>query len=103
MASRGEAQRRPYEVDQQEETELPWEYLLYTATVRLGWSAEQFWDGSLRTLLALRDQADRADKERAKATGYFTACYTNGVDPDEVESDPKTLRKKELEMGAALW
>lgn len=53
--------------------------------------------------MALRDQHEKAERNRARQVGYMTACYMNGVDPDEAVTDEKSLRKKELEMGAALW
>lgn len=105
MASRRGQKRRcrgPYPVDQ-EEAELPWEYLYYLATVQLGWSAERFWDGSLRVLMALRDQHEKAERNRAKMVGYMTACYMNGVDPDEAVVDVKTIKAQELALGNALW
>ena len=73
------------------------------ATVQLGWSAEQFWDGSLRTLIALRDQHEKADKNRAKLIGYMVACYMNGQDPEEAVVDEKTLKAQEYALGNALW
>lgn len=82
---------------------MPWEYLYYVATVQLGWSAEQFWDGSLRTLIALRDQHEKAEKAKARTVGYMVACYMNGQDPDEAVVDEKTLKAQEYALGNALW
>lgn len=75
------------------------------ATVPLSRSEEQFWDMSLRTLISLIKQHEKLERERAKAIGYMTAMFMNGRDPDEgmIDVTPKKIRKKELQMGNAMW
>jgi len=73
------------------------------ATVPFGWSEERFDEGNVRTLVALIEQHEKAERNKAKAVGYMTACYMGGKDPDEAAVDPKAIRKKELEMGNAMW
>jgi hypothetical protein len=84
---------------------LPWEYLYYMATVPLQRSEEQFWEMSLRVLVAMIRQHEKTERNKAKAVGYMTACFMNGQNPDgETETmTSKQLRKKELEMGNAMW
>ena len=73
------------------------------ATVPFGWSEERFDEGNVRTLIALIEQHEKVERNKAKAIGYMTACYLGGNDPDGAVVDKKTLRKVELEMGNAMW
>ncbi len=75
------------------------------ATVPFQRSEEQFFDMSLRVLVTLIREHEKTQRNRAKMIGYMTACLMNGKDPDEhmVKATPKRLRKKELEMGNAMW
>ena len=73
------------------------------ATVPFGWSEERFDECNIRTLVVLIEQHEKAERNKAKAVGYMTACYLNGKDPDEALVDPAVVRKKEFEMGNAMW
>ncbi len=75
------------------------------ATVPLQRSEEQFWEMSPRLLVSLIREHEKMERNKAKAVGYMTACFMNGKTPDgETEMiSPKRLRKKELEMGNAMW
>lgn len=73
------------------------------ATVPFGWSEERFDESNVRTLVVLIEQHEKMERNRAKAVGYMTACYLNGKDPDETIVDPAKIRKKEFEMGNAMW
>ncbi len=75
------------------------------ATVSFNWSEERFDECSLRTLTILIEQHEKTERNKAKAIGFMTACYTNGKDPEEfmVEDDPVKVRRKEFDMGHNMW
>jgi hypothetical protein len=76
------------------------------ATVPFRRSEEQFWEMSLRLLVSMIREHEKAVRNQAKMVGYMTACLSNGKDPDEglvKRVSPRRLRKRELQMGDAMW
>jgi hypothetical protein len=67
-------------------------------TVYCHHSAEQFWNMTPRVVIAIIDQWKKIEVNRERLRVFISS----GGDPDEV-IDQEAVRRKELELGAALW
>lgn len=67
-------------------------------TVYCHHSAEQFWNMTPRAVIAIIDQWRKIEIGRERMRVFIS----NGGDPDDI-IDKESVRKKELELGNALW